>query len=442
MGGNPIFDQYLETLERTERLPPPDLARYVQELLIRLVRHAHNLPFYRDRLDRLFVAGGEVDLRRWNGVPVVTRDDVIAHGGAMRAGSLPLEYGEISEMRTSGSTGVPIQIAVNGMLASVANALLTRTVRRLGIDTSRPLANIGRFPDRPDTTRPEGLVKQGWSDAHPEAPCYLLELTMPVEQQLEWLARNRAPYLLAHPSSALGVAYAVTPSQGRALGIEAVILVGETVQDGVREFIAERLGARVVAFYGCREIGHIASECEAGRYHVTAENALVEIVDDEGRDVAPGQRGRVVVTGFYNYAMPFIRYDLGDVAVAGREACSCGRTLPVIERIEGRTRNAFLFRDGTRLWPRSFMVRPMHAFVPFRLYQLVQLDFETIEFRYVPDGSGRKPDIAALNAYARENFHPSVNLRPTEVESLPVGPSGKLEEFVSHLSAANFSSVT
>jgi len=120
----------------------------------------------------------------------------------------------------------------------------------------------------------------------------------------------------------------------------------------------------------CQEIGHIASECEAApHYHVAAENALVEIVDDRGRDVGPGERGRVIVTGLYNYVMPFIRYELGGVAVAGAGDCRCRRTLPVIARVEGRSRNAFVFRDGSRMWPRTSIVRAMQPFVPFTRFQ-------------------------------------------------------------------------
>jgi phenylacetate-CoA ligase len=434
-----IFDQFLKTLGRTERLPPRDLAAYQQPLLIRLIRHAYdNLPFYRDRLGRLFTSDDEIDLTQWNTVPFLTRDDVIAHGRDMRIANLPVDYGEIAETRTSGSTGVPLHIATNGLVFFTANALLTRAARRFGVDTSQSLAMIGRFTNEPIAPYPEGAIKKGWSFANPDAPYYQLELLTPVEQQLEWLARKKAPYLVTHPSGALGIAYSVTPEQGRALGIEVVLLIGETVPDGARELIAERLGARAAAIYSCREIGHIASECEATpHYHVAAENALVEIVDEQGRDVSLGAHGRVIVTGLYNYVMPFIRYELGDIAIAGTGPCPCGRTLPVIERIEGRTRNTFVFRDGTRVWPRPSMIRPMQAFVPFCRYQLVQLDHENIEFRYVPDGSDRKPDLPALNAYAREAIHPSVNLRVIEVEGLPISASGKIEQFISNLPASN-----
>jgi phenylacetate-CoA ligase len=436
---NVVFDQFLKAIERTERLPPRELARYHQELLIHLVRHAYDkLPFYRERLEPLFASEGEIDLTRWNSVPILTRDDIIARGQEMRVADLPAEYGEISEAQTSGSTGVPLKLATNGMVFLAANALFTRAVRRFGIDPSRPLAFIGRFRDDPVPPYPDGAIKTGWSFSDPAAPFYKLELmTTLVDQQVEWLARRRAPYLATMPSGALGIAHAVTPEQGRALGIEVVILTGETVPDGTRELIAERLGARIVPIYACREIGHIASECEAGRYHVGVENALVEIVDNEGRDVAFGSRGRVVVTGLYNYVMPFIRYEIGDIAVAGSESCPCGRTLPIIKQIEGRRRNMFVFRDGTRFWPRSAMIRPMHAFVPFRRYQLVQLDHETIEFRYMTDGSGREPDVSALNAYARQTIHPSITLRVVAVDQFTAGPSGKVQEFVSNLAAAS-----
>jgi phenylacetate-CoA ligase len=113
--------------------------------------------------------------------------------------------------------------------------------------------------------------------------------------------------------------------------------------------------------------------------------------------------------------------------------CPCGRAAPVIAHVDGRTRNAFVFRDGTRLWPRTAMVRAMLPFVPFRRCQLVQLDHEQIEFRYLPDGSGREPDLAGLAASARQTFHPSVRISLVAVEALEAGPGGKVDEFLSRL---------
>ena len=84
------------------------------------------------------------------------------------------------------------------------------------------------------------------------------------------------------------------------------------------------------------------------------------------------------------------------------------------------------------------MIHPMQAFVPFRRFQLIQLDHERIELRYLSDGSGRQPDVAGLNSYAREIFHPSVELSAVEVNAFAVPPSGKFEEFISRVAPAGW----
>jgi phenylacetate-CoA ligase len=430
-----LVERYSIDLAKTERMSLRELKHYQERSLFWLVRHARNqLPFYRSRLDALFKASGEIDLSRWNEVPILRRDEVSAYGREMRVTGLPAICGAIHEFRTSGTSGEPLEIASNELVLLTTNLLFTRMVRWFGLDHSRPLATIRRFTSNPVPAGPEGRASTGWSLANPGALLFEMDIMEPVEQQLRWLLRHKTPYLLTQPSGALAIAHAVTPEGGRALGIEFVILVGETIPDGTRDFIAERLGARVAGVYSCQEIGAVACECEAApHYHVAAENALVEILDEQGRDVAPGEHGRVVVTGFFNYAMPFIRYDLGDIAQAGPAACPCGRAMPIITRIVGRTRNAFIFRDGTRLWLRDAMVQPMHEFVPFRRYQLVQLDHERIEFRYIPDGSGRDPDLVGLNTYARTVLHPSVQMSIREMEAFARGPSGKVDEFISQV---------
>jgi hypothetical protein len=122
-----VFDQFLKALERTERMPLRDLARYQEQLLIRLVRHAsENLPFYRRRLSPLFTADGGVDLSRWNDLPILTRDEALAHGAEMRVAALSDQYGVVGEFQTSGSTGVPLTLASNALVSTASNALFTR----------------------------------------------------------------------------------------------------------------------------------------------------------------------------------------------------------------------------------------------------------------------------------------------------------------------------
>jgi phenylacetate-CoA ligase len=428
-----LFGRYLRALEGLEWAPRPQLIRYQQDLLRRVLRHAYeNAPFYRDRLACLFRDGEEADLSRWRDVPIVTRAQAAGHATAMQAPQLPEIYGPVHEERTSGSTGIPLKVVSNGLVRVAANAALTRLARWWGADTSHPLACL-RLHRRDAPQFPEGREGKCWSAENPEAPVHELNLLTPIEQQIEWLLRKKAPYWRTSASNALAIAYAVTPEEARQLAVKLIFAIAETVLPRTREIVAERLGGQIAAIYSCEEMGFIATQCpQAHSYHVVAENAWVEILREDGTPAAPGEIGQVVLTGFYNYAMPFIRYAIGDVATAGPEFCFCGRSLPVITQVEGRTRHAFVFGDGTRVWPRLWDFN-IGEFISCRGFQLAQIDRRRIEFRYVPDGKPGVSDEAGLKAYLRLKLHPTAEIELVEMERIPPGRGGKVDPFVSSL---------
>src|SRR5262249_57510260 len=103
---------------------------------------------------------------------------------------------------------------------------------------------------------------------------------------------------------------------------------------------------------------------------VQSENLLLEVLDERGRPCGPGETGRVVVTTLHNFAMPLIRYAIGDYATVG-PPCPCGRGLPVLTRIMGRARNMLTLPDGKQIWP-YFAGENLSGLAPTRQYQLVQ----------------------------------------------------------------------
>ena len=429
-----VFRRYLGALGKSEWMPPEHLAGYQQGLVRQLVQHAHSrIPFYNKRLGCLLTAAGEIDLRRWNEVPILTRAEVMAHSGEMRADDLPATLGNIADHKTSGSDGVSMSFTVNGLAKVAYSAALTRLALWHGADPSRELAQIRIYRQDIVPQYPDGQTTKAWSWAAPDTDVFGLDMRTPVDDQIEWLLRHKAPYLMTLPSNAMALAYAASPEVARELGLEVIFSISETVLPGARELIAKKLGAKLVGIYSCEEVGYVATECPvAAHYHICSEMTFVEIVDDAGLPVAPGQPGRVLVTGLYNYATPFIRYDIGDVAIADPEPCVCGRSLPVLSQVLGRTRHAFIFRDGKRVWPRVWNATAMQAFVPCREFQVVQIDFERIEFRYVPDGGGGV-DIDGLCAYAKQHLHRSVEIAAVAVENIPRGPGGKLDPFISNV---------
>jgi phenylacetate-CoA ligase len=428
-GMDEIFARYLAALAQTEWASRAQLVQYQQNLLAQLVRHAYaQVPFYRDRLACLFRENGDVDLSRWREVPILSRAEAAAHSADMRPAALPITYGAVRELHTSGSTDTPLNIASNNLVWIAANAAMTRMARWWQADTSLPLARLARFP-----STPQGLDHKGWSLASPDADVYDLDLLTPIEQRLAWLLSKKAPYLMTSPSNAAALAYLATPEQARELAIELVFGIAETVLPSQREVVADRFGAGIAGIYSCQELGVIATECaQEPCYHVVAENAVVEILGPDAKPVRPGEIGQVVVTGLYNYAMPFIRYAIGDVATAGPEFCACGRSLPVIKQVEGRTRHAFVFNDGSRVWPRYWNFQ-IANFISCREFQLVQLDKERVEFRYVPDQSGPPPDYAGLRTHLQERLHPSVAVSIVPMDAIPRGRGGKFNPFLTQV---------
>jgi phenylacetate-CoA ligase len=125
---------------------------------------------------------------------------------------------------------------------------------------------------------------------------------------------------------------------------------------------------------------------------------------------------------------------VGDIAMLSPEPCPCGRTLPVLARIFGRTRNIFRFVDGSSVWPVLYSA-DMNRLVPNRQYQIVQHTPTDIEFRYVPAGDGAANDLPGLTAYMRSKLHPSVTVRTTPMATIPRSAGGKYEDYLSRVGA-------
>ena len=177
----------------------------------------------------------------------------------------------------------------------------------------------------------------------------------------------------------------------------------------------------------------MAVQCpETEQYHVQAESVLVEVIDDDGRWCEPGEIGRVVVTTLHNFAMPLIRYDIGDYAEVG-EPCPCGRGLPVLRRIVGRQRNMAILPDGRVVWPcmnsQVLISGKIDSLSEMRQFQVIQIEPDTVEFRLVmprPFSPAEEPMVAALVSDA---FGWPMRVRFCYVDHIERGPGGKYEDF-------------
>lgn len=221
----------------------------------------------------------------------------------------------------------------------------------------------------------------------------------------------------------------------------AVITSAETLSDVMRKTIEEAFDCPVFDFYGSREIGALASECEEhSGYHISAENVVMEFTK-ENEQVSTGEDGLILLTSLRNFGMPFIRYKNEDVGKPSDEACHCGRGLPMMSSIEGRVSQFMAIYD--KQLNRVIPVRPESPGVisialmqvPLKCYRVIQESLDRVVVKAVKDKGYSQKDTDFLVEHVRKYFGSNVAIEVEFVDSLPPLPSGKRSNFISKINA-------
>jgi phenylacetate-CoA ligase len=208
-----------------------------------------------------------------------------------------------------------------------------------------------------------------------------------------------------------------------------VITCGETLTPTSRAVIERALRCPVVNHYSTLEVLHLAQTCpdRPERLHVNSERAIVRIVREDGRDAAPGEAGRVLVTDLWNYVMPLINYEIGDIAVAGTP-CPCGRGLPTLTGVEGRTAELLRTSAGRLISPAvlgQFLTDVCGA-TPYILeYQAVQATADSLVLRIVPAARFHATVARDLKAALTGLVGANTDVQIELVDRIPPEPSGK-----------------
>ena len=427
---------------QTERWAPERLRAEQARQLDGLLRHARaTVPHYRDRLSRALALPADDLAGRLAAIPISTRADLQSAGAGLWSKHPPAEHGKAAEATTTGSTGEPLRFARTQATNAVWLANALREYLWQDRDFSLKLGGIRMFPAMAGEPTEEGVQGKDWgpsvSSIYPTGPSAFLSSSLTCEQQLRWLARERPDYLTSYSSNLIALA---DHAEARGIALPRVRelrTIGETVSEEARARIQSAWGARVTDCYTCEEAGYLALQCPSGgRYHVMAESVILEVLDEEGRTCPPGREGRVVVTHLTNFATPFIRYDLGDFAVAGETgACACGRTLPTLTRILGRRRNRLVLPDGTRVFP-TFGIWAMGkelAGAGLRRIRCVQRTTRLLEFVLLADRRLTDEEESRLRAIASAKSAAGFEIAVSYSEDPAFWRTGKHEAFFSDL---------
>jgi len=432
-------------LDATQWWTPEQLrAAQFHQLRALLIHAAREVPFHAKRLRAIgFDPAAELTEDVWTRLPILTRRDLQREGEALHA-KVPAAYGQVTEAASGGSTGVPVRVRKTALDNLLWNAIQVRDELWHREDTLGTIARIRGFPPNltPEQSAAmqsvDGLVLPAWG-----APMSLLCRTgriglvsymMPIPEQAEFLRRLRPDYLLTNPSN-LALLLAHWRESGRARPpLRSVWTLSEGVDDSLRELCRSVLGCRIVHNYTAGETGYMALQCPVSEhFHVQSEAVLLEVIDADCRPCPPGEIGRVVVTSLHNFAMPLLRYEIGDEAVFG-ESCACGRGLPVLTRIVGRTLDYVTLPSGVRR-----RVDTGHATMSripaIREFQLIQRDLDRIEVLLVLGRPLDDAETRAVRAILVKEVGAEFRFDLTTCEAISRTAEGKLRTFISEVTS-------
>jgi phenylacetate-CoA ligase len=216
------------------------------------------------------------------------------------------------------------------------------------------------------------------------------------------------------------------------LGVRVVFVTSEYLEEQWRQTIQETFGCPVANGYGGRDSGFVAHECPAGGMHITADRIIVEVVDEKGHPLPPGRAGEIVVTNLDTPEMPFIRYRTGDIGVLASTRCSCGRTLPLLERIEGRKTDFIVAPDGRVLHGLSliYVVREIEGIEAFKITQKRMTAFE---LEIVPGNNYNPQSEARIREGFCRRLRTAVTINIQYRSTIPPTASGKVRHVVSEV---------
>jgi phenylacetate-CoA ligase len=403
------------------------------ERLREMLRHARtSVPHYRGRLAEVEDAIESDPVEALRHLPVLTKAGI--RGNFEELKSLDVGQRRTRDQTSGGSTGEPVHLVQDAEFQDrvIAAKLLYSTWT--GFEPGEPEVTIwgseqeileGRLALRArlaDRVLRRSVVNAFRMSAESMRAC------------LENLNRDPPRLIVAYVQSLDDLAAFAEREGIEVTRQRAIISTAGTLQPHMRERIERVFGCRPLDRYGSREVGDIAGECSHHRgLHVLPWTAFVEVLDDDDSPAEPGDPGRIVVTSLANFAMPLLRYDIGDRAsLVGEDAppCPCGRGGQRIARLLGRTVDTFKAPDGSMINGEYFT--HMLYFKDFvERFQVIQHAPSRITYRLVTSGRAPQEDLDEIIDGTRAVLGEACEVEFDFVDEIAPSPSGKYRYTIS-----------
>ncbi|HXJ79905.1 MAG TPA: hypothetical protein VMS64_14630 [Candidatus Methylomirabilis sp.] len=402
-----------------------EIAAFQEAHLRRLVDHAYeSVPRYRTLFERHGLAPHHIrtlaDLAR---IPLTSRRD-LQEAPVENVVTRGVNAATLLAHRTSGSTGVPLTIRRTWCEERLASAFWMRALRDFGVRPWHSRASIG-FPlahNPRDWDVPQRIIRRFGLYRTTRLDCRL-----PIAELVARLETRRPDVIVGSPGLLARIGQTMPRDQSRALRLRSVITGGEVLTPLLRRQITTTFGAPVHDVYATHELGVIGWQClQVGTFHVSDDSVIVEVLKDS-RPARPGETGEVIVTRLHAFAMPFIRYRLGDLVTQGDGSCACGAPFSTLLTVQGRMLDYFPLAGGRLLHPYELVtVIVKHGVRWVGQYQLTQERPDRVVARVMPLATPSPEEVDALEQAARACLGPGIGFQVQLLaREMPLEVNGK-----------------
>jgi phenylacetate-CoA ligase len=428
------------TLQRNLHIKKSDLITYQNKCLHKIVKHAYNsVPLYRKKYDEAGIKPDEINtIQDLSKLPCVTKNEI--RQNVNDAVSTKFDTKSLHVLSTSGSTGTPLKIFI--------------TKEEDGYRKAKHLRanfNCGHYPfDRWLTiTSPSHFSEiSGFQKTLNFYSPKFVSVFGDTKEQLSFINKYK-PIVLDGYSSSLAIVAREAKKTNVSVTNPRIIFGGaELCDDSSREIIEEVFKAPFYDQYATVEFERMAWQCPKKEgYHIDADSLIMQFLDSHGDEVSPGESGKIVCTSLFNYAMPFIKYVVGDSGVYSDDQCSCGRTLPLMEKIEGRSDALLFLPQGRTLSPRTITISmgKFHLNKYIEQFKLIQTRKDKLEIQLKIENSDAARKLFENGIMEKEitiHFKSMLGIETEDVtfavqfvDNIPLSKNGKMQIIESQINS-------
>jgi phenylacetate-CoA ligase len=430
----PLVVYFLASAYRRLHWDLEKLRRFQEKRLRKVVRYAYNfVPFYHQLFKEAGIRPNDIsNVEDLSKLPVVKKN-VFRRQAPQQIISKEFTLTSLKKVRTSGSTGTPLEIYINNREDAWRKAIYMRANISCG---QRPrdrwvvMTSPHHFHDTTGLQRKLGIFSQ---------TC--ISLFESTEKKLEQISAVNPDILDGYSQSLLLLSKEVKRRGFERINPRIMFGSAELITPDSQRFMEKVFEAPFFDQYGAAEVDRSAWQCpEKQGYHMDIDSVITEFVDDGGNKVADGETGEIAFTSLFNFAMPLIRYGIGDVGSSSDESCSCWRSLPLMKVVKGR-KDSFLSLPGGRVVSPmvfNFAMSNFQHYSDIDQYYIRQkkIDFFDVRLKMVGRSFVEEDVISDFKAHFQKFFgvkEDELEFLVSIVDEIPLSPSGKILSVTSDL---------